>query len=49
MSLPFIDEVEEVASQRERGSLTAAAVVNELLKSLVAFRSVPMNHSIPHH
>lgn len=35
----FIDEVEEVASQREPGSPAATAVVNELLKSLVTFRN----------
>jgi GNAT superfamily N-acetyltransferase len=34
----FIDEVEEVASQREPGALAATAVVNELLKCLVRFR-----------
>ena len=34
----FIDEVEEVASQRGSGSLAATAVVNELLKCLVQFR-----------
>jgi transitional endoplasmic reticulum ATPase len=37
----FIDEVEEVASQRERSSPTATAVVNELLKRLVQFRDRP--------
>jgi GNAT superfamily N-acetyltransferase len=37
----FIDEVEEVAAQRERGALAATAVVNELLKSLVQFRDRP--------
>ncbi len=35
----FIDEVEEVASQRSPGEQAATAVVNELLKSLVSFRS----------
>jgi GNAT superfamily N-acetyltransferase len=35
----FIDEVEEVAAQREPGSPAATAVVNELLKSLVRFRN----------
>ncbi len=34
----FIDEVEEVASQRGSGSPAATAVVNELLKCLVQFR-----------
>lgn len=37
----FIDEVEEVASQREPGSPAATAVVNELLKRLVQFRDRP--------
>ncbi len=36
----FIDEVEEVASQRTRGS-ASVAVVNELLKVLVTFRKQP--------
>lgn len=37
----FIDEVEEVAARREKGSIAATAVVNELLKCLVRFRSRP--------
>lgn len=37
----FIDEVEEVASQREPGAIANTAVVNELLKSLVRFRDRP--------
>lgn len=36
----FIDEVEEVAAQRDPGSLSAA-VVNELLKSIVSFKERP--------
>ena len=37
----FIDEVEEVAAQREPGVPAATAVVNELLKRLVQFRDRP--------
>jgi len=36
----FIDEVEEVAARREPGT-ASVAVVNELLKSIVAFRKRP--------
>ena len=37
----FIDEVEEIATQREPGGLAATAIVNELLKRLVQFRDRP--------
>ena len=37
----FIDEVEEIATRRQPGQIAATAVVNELLKCLVRFRSRP--------
>ncbi len=37
----FIDEIEEIAAAREGGSSSSIGVVNELLKSLVAFREEP--------
>jgi GNAT superfamily N-acetyltransferase len=37
----FIDEVEEVAAQRQKGPVAHTAVVNELLKCLIRFRSRP--------
>jgi transitional endoplasmic reticulum ATPase len=37
----FIDEVEEIGTRRQPGHIAATAVVNELLKCLVRFRTKP--------
>ncbi len=37
----FIDEVEEIAADRESGTTASLGVVNELLKALVTFREQP--------